>query len=29
VSSLSQADGGITANANICRDQAAFTGPDG
>jgi LCP family protein required for cell wall assembly len=29
VSSLSQADGGITANTNICRDQAAFTGPDG
>jgi LCP family protein required for cell wall assembly len=27
VSGLSQADGGITANTNICRDQAAFTGP--
>jgi LCP family protein required for cell wall assembly len=26
VSSLSQAEGGITANTNICQDQAAFTG---
>ena len=26
VSGLSQADGGITANTNICKDQAAFTG---
>jgi LCP family protein required for cell wall assembly len=28
VSGLSRADGGITANTNICQDQAAFTGPD-
>jgi LCP family protein required for cell wall assembly len=29
VSSLGQADGGITANTHICEDRAAFTGPDG
>jgi len=27
VSGLSRAEGGITADTNICRDQAAFTGP--
>jgi hypothetical protein len=25
---LSQAYGGITGDANICKDQNAFTGPD-
>jgi cell division septation protein DedD len=29
ISSVGQANGGITANTNICKDQAAFTGPDG
>jgi LCP family protein required for cell wall assembly len=29
ISSLGQANGGITANTDICKDQAAFTGPDG
>jgi LCP family protein required for cell wall assembly len=29
ISSVGHADGGITANTNICRDQSAFTGPDG
>ena len=29
VASLSSSDGGITANANICSDQAAFAGPNG
>jgi hypothetical protein len=29
VSGLSQADGGITASTNICKDQAAFIGSTG
>ena len=29
ISRIGHADGGITANTNICRDQSAFTGPDG
>jgi LCP family protein required for cell wall assembly len=29
ISSVGQANGGITANTDICKDQAAFTGPDG
>jgi LCP family protein required for cell wall assembly len=29
ISNLSQANGGITGNTNICRDQATFTGPSG
>jgi len=29
ISSLGQANGGITANTDICKDQAAFTGPNG
>ena len=29
VSKVSAADGAITANTGICRDQAAFSGPNG
>ena len=29
ISRIGHADGDITANTNICRDQSAFTGPDG
>jgi hypothetical protein len=29
VGDLTKSYGGITANANVCRDTAAFAGPDG